>query len=94
MFSVFLVDSFQDPVTNETLTARVVIQLFIKPGSYQVGQQTIGAASEIDPNISNQELEWSIKEPDSTRLFGLLIKLEEADNCQGIFPWLVYDFRV
>lgn len=79
-----LVDSFEDPITDETLTAKVVIQLFIKPGSYQVGSRTIGAVSEIDPNISDKELEWTTTEPDSTRLFGLLIKLDEEVICKGI----------
>lgn len=84
MIFFILDDSFDDPVTDETLTAKVVIQLFIKPGSYKVGPQTVSAVSETDPNISDEELEWTIMEPDSTLLFGLLIKLDEEVIFRGI----------
>ena len=73
-------------MTERTIKAKVVIQVLIKPGGYRVGPQTIGAISaEIDQKFSNQELEWSIVEPDFIRLYGLLIKLDEASTCDGIF---------
>ena len=77
------VDSFQDPLTGKTSKVKVVIQLFIKPGSCQVGPPTVGAVSEIDPNISNQELEWSIIEPDSVLLYGILIKVDKGPDEAG-----------
>ncbi|KAL9978854.1 hypothetical protein ACROYT_G016434 [Oculina patagonica] len=71
--------SFQDPSTNKTYTSKAVLQLCINPDSYQVGPQTIGAADEIDPKFSNQEIEWSTKERGSIILYGLLVKLDEAN---------------
>ena len=55
---IFLLFSFLDPVTKKALNAKVVLQLYINPDSYQVGPQTIAATSEIDPKFSNQEIEW------------------------------------
>lgn len=89
------INSYEDPVTEKTLTAKAVIQLLIKPGSYQVGSQTIDAISAaIDPRFSNQELEWSIMGRDSTLLYGLLIKLDEADIYHGIFLSYICFFTV
>ena len=48
-------------------------------GRYQVGPQTIAATSEIDPKFSNQEIEWFTKERGCIILYGLLVKLDEAD---------------
>ncbi|CAH1250763.1 NEURL4 [Branchiostoma lanceolatum] len=59
--------------------ARVAFQLCIRPDSYEVGPETIGARREgrtIDPLFSNDELEWSTKERGGTALYGLLVKLE------------------
>lgn len=72
-------DSFEDPKTKQKLSAKAVLQLCINPQSYQVGPQTIGATSEIDPKFSNQEIEWSTKERGSIIVYALLVKLDE-DN--------------
>ena len=74
---VFL-SSFRDPPTNKTYTSKAVLQLWINPESYKVGPETIGATEEIDPKLSNQEIEWSTKERGSIILYGLLVKLDEA----------------
>ena len=79
LFSFFWLFSFLDPVTKKALNAKVVLQLYINPDSYQVGPQTIAATSEIDPKFSNQEIEWFTKERGSIILYGLLVKLDEAD---------------
>ena len=71
--------SFLDPVTKKALNAKVFLQLYINPDSYQVGPQTISATSEIDPKFNNQEIEWFTKERGSIILYGLLVKLDEAD---------------
>ena len=75
----FLLFSFLDPVTKKASNAKVVLQLYINPDSYQVGPQTIAATSEIDPKFSNQEIEWFTKERGSIILYGLLVKLDETD---------------
>ena len=46
---------------------------------YHVEPQTIAATSEIYPKFSNQEIEWFTKERGSIILYGLLVKLDEAD---------------
>ena len=66
-------------MTKKALNAKVVLQLYINPDSYQVGPQTIAATSEIDPKFSNQEIEWFTKGRGSIILYGLLVKLDEAD---------------
>ncbi|XP_078583433.1 neuralized-like protein 4 [Branchiostoma floridae x Branchiostoma japonicum] len=63
--------------------ARVAFQLCIRPDSYEVGPETVGARGEgktIDPLFSNNELEWSTKERGGTALYGLLVKLEPFDE--------------
>ena len=65
-------------MTGEEFNAKVVFQLYIKPDSYKVGPQTIGATDEIDPKISNQEIEWSTKQRGATVFYGLLVKLDET----------------
>ncbi|XP_070554476.1 neuralized-like protein 4 isoform X2 [Ptychodera flava] len=67
---------FEDDVTKKTYSARVAFQVWIKPNSYSVGPETIGAKSEIDPKFSNQELEWFTKRRGCVMVSGLLIKLE------------------
>ncbi|CAH1249982.1 NEURL4 [Branchiostoma lanceolatum] len=59
--------------------ARVAFQLCIRPDSYKVGPETVGARGKgitIDPLFKNEELEWSTKERGGTALYGLLVKLE------------------
>ena len=57
---------------------RVAFQVRIKPGTYDVGPETIGAGRKpIDPRFSNIELEWSTKRRGVTVLTGLLVKMEE-----------------
>ena len=67
---------FRDPKTKKLLQARIAFQVHMKPGSYKIGPQSIGANEQIDPKFSNSELEWSTKERGATILSALLIKLE------------------
>ncbi|XP_035662162.1 uncharacterized protein LOC118406328 [Branchiostoma floridae] len=71
---------FKDPHDGKQYKARVVFQVCVRPNSYKVGPETIGARREgrtIDPLFSNNELEWSTKERGGHVLYGLLVKLEE-----------------
>lgn len=63
---------------NKQYKAKVALQVLIKPDSYDVGEQTMGLATDIDPKFSNQEIEWSTNQRGSTILFGLMLKLENA----------------
>ncbi|XP_033763671.1 neuralized-like protein 4 [Pecten maximus] len=65
-----------DPKTRKTYHVRVAFQVWLKPGSYKVGPQSLGVNEQIDPKISNNELEWSTKERGSIMLDGLLVKIE------------------
>ncbi|XP_064610379.1 neuralized-like protein 4 [Liolophura sinensis] len=67
---------FVDPKTKKMYHCRVAFQVWVKPGSYKIGPQSIGANEQIDPRFSNNELEWATKERGSIMLCGLLIKVE------------------
>ena len=54
-------------------------QLRIKPESYKIGPETIGAEEMIlDENFENKELEWYTKQNLSIVLYGLLIKVSKV----------------
>ena len=57
--------------------AQLAFQVRIRPGTYGVGQQTVGAVDRIDPHFSNNEVEWYTtgEEHGSLILTGLMVKL-------------------
>ena len=61
--------------------AKTVLQLCIKPDSYKVGPQTVGAQTTIDSQFPNETIEWSTKQRGSVILYGLLVKLDEKHEC-------------
>ncbi|CAH1274667.1 NEURL4 [Branchiostoma lanceolatum] len=70
---------FQDKHAGKTYTARVAFQVCVRPGSYQVMQETMGFSRRgetVDPLFSNSELEWYTKERGVHALYGLLVRLE------------------
>ena len=67
---------------NKTIKVQFAFQLRIKPGSYDIGQETVGATKngkKLDGNFENDELEWYIKQNLSIVLYGLLLKIEEVN---------------
>eukprot|EP01084_Bolivina_argentea_P113465 202197_1 len=67
---------------SKAYNVQVAFQLRIKPGTYQIGQETIGAERRneiIDQHFSNSELEWYTKQNDAIVLYGLLIRLQDVD---------------
>ncbi|XP_070567238.1 neuralized-like protein 4 [Ptychodera flava] len=60
--------------------ARVAFQVWIRPKSYKVHKQTIGAKNRIDPVFSNDVLEWSTKERAAVVPYGLLVKVNDPDD--------------
>ncbi|CAH1249987.1 NEURL4 [Branchiostoma lanceolatum] len=71
---------FKDKHGGKEYDVRVALQLCVRPNSYTVGPETIGARREgrtIDPLFSNDELEWFTKERGGHVLYGLLVKLEK-----------------
>ena len=85
IYNFFLLFSFLDPVTKKALNAKVVLQLYINPDSYQVGPQTIAATSEIDPKFSNQEIEWFTKGRGSFFFTDCLLNLMKLIKVQFFF---------
>ena len=69
--------SFHDPETYKSYKAKVLLQVRIEPGSYEVGPQRVGATSQIDPLFTNDELEWSTERRKVTVIYGVLVKLEQ-----------------
>ena len=74
--------SFSDPSTEMKFNAQTVLQLCIKPSSYKVGSQTVGAQTTIDSRFPNETIEWSTKQRGSVILYGLLFKLVKLDEKQ------------
>lgn len=70
-------ESFTGP-SGIKYAARIVLQVRLRPGTYAVGHQTVGATTSIDPRISNDSIEYYTKgdEHGSHILTGLLISLE------------------
>ena len=66
---------FRDKKSGKHYNGKVALQVLISPGSYKVGPETIGASSEIDPDFSNQEMEWSTNQQGCHILSGLLVKV-------------------
>ena len=57
----------------------MAFQLRVKPGSYEVIPETVGARRKgvrLDPRFSNEEMEWATDWKGSFLLVGLLVKLE------------------
>jgi len=67
--------SYYDQMTATMYTATVLLQIRIKPGSYRIVSETVGATSQIDRLFSNDELAWSTDWRESRVIYGVLVKL-------------------
>uniref|UniRef100_A0A8C9W3L4 Neuralized-like protein 4 n=1 Tax=Scleropages formosus TaxID=113540 RepID=A0A8C9W3L4_SCLFO len=67
---------FRDPRSQRYYHAQVAFQVCVRPGSYKVGPQSLGASEALDPRFSNAEMEWITKEKGGILLYGLLIRVE------------------
>ena len=73
---------FTDTETGKRYKAKLVLQTRIKPDSYKVGPSTIAdhlrkGPGPIDPNFSDDEIEWMTDRECVHFIYGVLIKLEE-----------------
>ena len=59
--------------------SQVAFQVLIEPDCYQIGRQTVGATTQVDPIYPNSQLEWSAKGLDTNYLNGLLVRLEKTE---------------
>jgi len=66
--------------TGTGYTVRMALQVRLRPGTYSVGHQTVGATEPIDSCISNDSIEYYTKgdEHGSHILTGLLVGLEKV----------------
>ncbi|XP_077870572.1 neuralized-like protein 4 [Saccoglossus kowalevskii] len=71
---------WKDKRTGIIYKAKVCFQVWIRPDSYKVGPETVGAESTIDDYFSNDELEWSTAERTAVVPYGLLVKLESTSE--------------
>lgn len=67
---------FIEPKTKKVVYAKAAFQVYVRPGSYAVGPQRLGAREPIDTHFSNSDIEWHTKEHGATILHSLLIRLE------------------
>eukprot|EP01084_Bolivina_argentea_P150931 263510_1 len=67
---------------NRTIKVQCAFQVRVRPGSYNIGQETVGAARTgvtLDKHFSNNELEWYTKENVGILLHGLLFHIKEVN---------------
>ena len=72
--------------SRKRLKVRFAFQLRIKPGSYGIGPETIGATRKgniLDANFRNEELEWYTKQNMSIVLYGLLLNVSAVQKFGG-----------
>jgi len=67
---------------NITYQLQFVFQLRQRPGSYNIGQETVGAAVsgiKLDKYVDNNEIEWYTKENVAIVLTGLLLRIKKVE---------------
>ncbi|VDI78869.1 neuralized-like protein 4 [Mytilus galloprovincialis] len=67
-------DAYSPTTKWRKRTTKVVFQLRIKPGSYQIGKNSV-AQTNIDTLVDDSKIEWSTKDKDAIMLTGLLVKI-------------------
>jgi hypothetical protein len=75
---LFIVDHPDKP--GKQVGMRFLFQCRQRPGSYSIGQETVGASSlckVLDMHFKNTELEWYTKESHAVLLTGLLVQVRE-----------------
>eukprot|EP01083_Nonionella_stella_P024319 67205_1 len=68
--------------SNRALKVQFAFQLRVRPGSYGIGQETVGASRaglSLDKAFSNDELEWYTKESAGIVLHGLMVHVKEVN---------------
>jgi neuralized-like protein 4 len=79
--SPFTTTAEVDPKEKATeVRVQVAFQVRLRPGSYGIGQETVGAKGQIDPRISNAELEYYTRENVGCCIHGLLVKVHGVTN--------------
>ncbi|XP_077861582.1 neuralized-like protein 4, partial [Saccoglossus kowalevskii] len=64
-----------DTTSKTWYDARIAFQVWIRPGSFTLTRETIGARNQIDPYVKNKELEWATSDKSAVILRGLLVNL-------------------
>lgn len=67
---------YRDSKTDKLYKVRLAFEACIKPGSFNVGPQTLDTVEPQDPKININEIEWATKERGSVEIYGLLMRIE------------------
>ena len=67
-----------------SIKVQCAFQLRIRPGSYGIGQETVGATKVIDKHFSNDELEWYTKENVGIVLHGFLLNIKDKKTTKPV----------
>lgn len=71
-------DQFFDSVLNEVYTVQVAFQLFIKPSTFKIRSPNF-PNPDRDHGINSDAIEWAVKQPGTTILSHILVKLDKAE---------------
>jgi hypothetical protein len=70
---------YQDSESDELKVAKITLQVYVKPGSFQtMGRAGSSPADEIDPYFQSKDIYWVVREQDAVFPFGVLIKRMRA----------------
>jgi len=72
---MFLICSYKDAKTGKLYQVKLAFEVCIKPGSFNVGPQTLDTNDLLDSKLNSNEMEWATKERGSVEIYGLLIQL-------------------
>eukprot|EP01061_Rhynchopus_euleeides_P012374 TRINITY_DN22029_c0_g2_i1.p1 TRINITY_DN22029_c0_g2~~TRINITY_DN22029_c0_g2_i1.p1 ORF type:complete len:493 (+),score=158.16 TRINITY_DN22029_c0_g2_i1:33-1511(+) len=53
---------------------KIIFEVLVQPGSYEVGQQTVCATKQLDPSIPNESIEWYTESTHAHVLMAVLIE--------------------
>ncbi|XP_028391569.1 uncharacterized protein LOC114516329 [Dendronephthya gigantea] len=65
---------YQDSDSNELKVAKIALQVYVKPGSFQTMGRAGISTEEIDPYFKSTDIYWVIRDNNSIIPFGILIK--------------------
>lgn len=65
--------NYQDPDSEEASVAQLVLQVYVKPGSF-VTMAKAGSVEEIDPYFRSTDIYWVVREHNAVVPFGILTK--------------------
>ena len=66
---------YQDSESDEHKVAKIALQVYVKPGSFQtMGRAGTTPVEEVDPYFQSKDIYWVVRETEAVIPFGILIK--------------------